>query len=121
MPTGFDGALDVTISTREVFIGTLHGGLRVFSCSASAANFSLPASAAAITGRGPAAAAGQNNELQKQKAELEAQNLRFDAALNNMSHGLCLYDRDQKLIVCNASYVQHVWALASPGRARHRH
>jgi PAS domain-containing protein len=47
----------------------------------------------------------KQQELLLQKAELESQNERFDAARNNMSQGLCLYDREQKLVVCNASYV----------------
>ncbi|SFQ28313.1 PAS domain S-box-containing protein/diguanylate cyclase (GGDEF) domain-containing protein [Bradyrhizobium sp. Ghvi] len=31
---------------------------------------------------------------------------RFDTALNNMSHGLCLFDEDQRLIVCNRQYLE---------------
>jgi diguanylate cyclase (GGDEF)-like protein/PAS domain S-box-containing protein len=37
---------------------------------------------------------------------LRQQNLLFDAALNNMSQGLCMFDADQRLIVCNAQYVE---------------
>jgi signal transduction histidine kinase len=37
--------------------------------------------------------------------ELRTQYLRFDAALNNMIQGLCMFDADQKLIVCNARYL----------------
>src|SRR5262249_28245504 len=33
-------------------------------------------------------------------------NSRIDIALNNMTHGLCMFDADEKLIVCNATYVQ---------------
>ncbi|RAI42949.1 diguanylate cyclase [Rhodoplanes roseus] len=29
---------------------------------------------------------------------------RLDAAVNNMAHGLCMYDRDDRLVVCNAAY-----------------
>jgi len=36
--------------------------------------------------------------------ELRRQNLRFDTALNNMSQGLCLFDRAKRLIVCNRRY-----------------
>lgn len=42
--------------------------------------------------------------LAEKAAELEAINLRFDAALNNMSQGLCLYDADQRIVVSNARY-----------------
>jgi diguanylate cyclase (GGDEF)-like protein/PAS domain S-box-containing protein len=37
---------------------------------------------------------------------LRQQNLLFDAALNNMSQGLCMFDADQRLIVCNEKYVE---------------
>jgi PAS domain S-box-containing protein len=38
--------------------------------------------------------------------ELRTQYLRFDAALNNMIQGLCMFDADQQLIVCNARYLE---------------
>lgn len=38
--------------------------------------------------------------------ELAQQNARFDAALNNMSQGLCFFDESQRLIVCNRRYAQ---------------
>jgi diguanylate cyclase (GGDEF)-like protein len=38
-------------------------------------------------------------------AALRDQNLRFDAALNNMSQGLCMFDADNRLIVSNARYL----------------
>ena len=31
---------------------------------------------------------------------------RFDTALNNMSHGLCFFDEEQRLIVCNRQYLE---------------
>jgi diguanylate cyclase (GGDEF)-like protein/PAS domain S-box-containing protein len=37
---------------------------------------------------------------------LREQNLLFDAALNNMSQGLCMFDADQRLIVCNEQYIE---------------
>ena len=42
--------------------------------------------------------------LAEKAAELEATNLRFDAALNNMSQGLCMFDAEQKVVVSNARY-----------------
>jgi diguanylate cyclase (GGDEF)-like protein/PAS domain S-box-containing protein len=39
-------------------------------------------------------------------AELREQNVRFDAALNHMSQGLCLFDADQRLIVRNEQYLR---------------
>lgn len=43
-------------------------------------------------------------ELRERECELQAQNLRFDAALENMPHGLCMFDRNERLIVCNRRY-----------------
>ena len=41
----------------------------------------------------------------RQKSEaLESSNMRFDAALNNMSQGLCMFDADQRIVVANARY-----------------
>jgi PAS domain-containing protein len=37
---------------------------------------------------------------------LAEQNHRFQAALRNMPHGLCMFDSTKKLILCNASYAQ---------------
>jgi HAMP domain-containing protein len=47
----------------------------------------------------------QNRDLQKRKTELQLQNLRFDAALNNMIHGFCMFDRDGKLVISNRRYI----------------
>jgi diguanylate cyclase (GGDEF)-like protein/PAS domain S-box-containing protein len=49
---------------------------------------------------------------------LQEQNLRFDAALNNMSQGLCMFDGQQRLIVCNARYLDILGvdpAIVKPG------
>jgi diguanylate cyclase (GGDEF)-like protein/PAS domain S-box-containing protein len=43
-------------------------------------------------------------ELREREFELQAQNQRFDAALENMPHGLCMFDRNERLIVCNRRY-----------------
>jgi diguanylate cyclase (GGDEF)-like protein/PAS domain S-box-containing protein len=37
--------------------------------------------------------------------ELREQHRRFDAALNNMAHGLCMLDEELNLIVCNTRYL----------------
>jgi diguanylate cyclase (GGDEF)-like protein len=44
---------------------------------------------------------------------IAAQNRRFDVALNNMSHGLCMFDADGTLIVQNDRYLE-IYGL-SPG------
>jgi diguanylate cyclase (GGDEF)-like protein len=43
-------------------------------------------------------------ELQRSKRTLEQTNLLLHAALKNMAHGLCMFDRDQRLVVCNERY-----------------
>lgn len=43
----------------------------------------------------------QNDELRSRDEALRIQNNRFDAALNNMSHGLAMVDWDRRLIVAN--------------------
>jgi diguanylate cyclase (GGDEF)-like protein len=42
--------------------------------------------------------------LERSKASLEQTNLRFDTALKHMSHGLCMFDHEQTLLVSNARY-----------------
>ncbi len=42
--------------------------------------------------------------LERSKRSLERTNLLFDTALRNMAHGLCMFDRDQRLVVCNERY-----------------
>jgi diguanylate cyclase (GGDEF)-like protein/PAS domain S-box-containing protein len=41
----------------------------------------------------------------RMERELRLQYERFDQAISNMSHGLCLYGPDERLIVCNARYL----------------
>ena len=57
-------------------------------------------------------------QLIAREVELKQLNRRIDIALNNMTHGLCMFDAEQKLIVCNKTYVQ-MYALtaelAKPG------
>ena len=44
--------------------------------------------------------------VRQQQQELSLRNLQFDAALNNMSQGLCFFDGLQRLIVCNRRYTE---------------
>ena len=43
-------------------------------------------------------------ELMERKLELEQVNTQLDLALNNMSHGLVMFDAERRLIVCNERY-----------------
>ncbi|WP_160938137.1 putative bifunctional diguanylate cyclase/phosphodiesterase [Teichococcus coralli] len=47
-----------------------------------------------------------HQELLLRSRELDTQNGRFDAALNNMSQALCMVDAEQRLIVCNHRYLE---------------
>jgi diguanylate cyclase (GGDEF)-like protein len=48
----------------------------------------------------------QNQALRQREEELEAQNVKFDAALENMLQGLAMFDAEQRLIVCNKRYAE---------------
>ena len=43
------------------------------------------------------------NQLEAEQV-LRQQNERFDAALSNMSQGLCMFDNEQRVVVCNERY-----------------
>jgi diguanylate cyclase (GGDEF)-like protein/PAS domain S-box-containing protein len=45
-------------------------------------------------------------ELREREAQLQAQNLRFDAALNNMSQAVVMFDVEQRLVICNRRYLR---------------
>jgi diguanylate cyclase (GGDEF)-like protein/PAS domain S-box-containing protein len=45
-------------------------------------------------------------EREKLKQRMEQQNEQLDAALNNMTHGLVMFDAQQRLVVCNARYAE---------------
>jgi diguanylate cyclase (GGDEF)-like protein/PAS domain S-box-containing protein len=42
----------------------------------------------------------------EQEEKLQQRNLQFDTAINNMSQGLCFFDADHRLIVCNERYIE---------------
>jgi diguanylate cyclase (GGDEF)-like protein/PAS domain S-box-containing protein len=51
-------------------------------------------------------------------AELKTQNLRFETAVENMTQGLCMFDGEQKLIICNRHWLDLFGlptALGKPG------
>ncbi len=62
--------------------------------------------------------ADANQAAWSANAALSQQNQRFDAALNNMSHALCMADQQGRLIVCNRPFLElfGIGAVAStPG------
>ena len=42
----------------------------------------------------------------EQEENLKVRNLQFDTAINNMSQGLCFFDANHRLIVCNDRYIE---------------
>jgi diguanylate cyclase (GGDEF)-like protein/PAS domain S-box-containing protein len=48
----------------------------------------------------------QNGLLQQREEELRAQNTRFDAAIGNMSQGMCLYDPNERIVFANNRYAE---------------
>jgi diguanylate cyclase (GGDEF)-like protein len=47
----------------------------------------------------------KTQELEERDAAISTQNLRFETALNNITQGLCFFDGDERLIVCNRRYI----------------
>ena len=43
-------------------------------------------------------------EDREREQELERQKIRLEAAVNNMSQGLCMFDADHRLVICNRNY-----------------
>src|SRR5581483_2880199 len=70
----------------------------------------------------------QLGERERAAARLSTQNIRFNAALNNMGQGLCMFDGQRRLVICNERYARMYSLpdeLTKPGTAhediiRHR-
>jgi diguanylate cyclase (GGDEF)-like protein/PAS domain S-box-containing protein len=54
----------------------------------------------------------QNRLLKEQEHQLRQQNMHLDAALNNMSQGLILFDKDRRVVMCNRRYME-IYGLTS--------
>ena len=70
-----------------------------------------------------ASLAEREANLAEKSGELERANARVDAALNNMSQGLAMFDRNETLLVCNGRYLE-LYGLSpekvKPGCTLHR-
>ncbi len=44
--------------------------------------------------------------LSKREADLAKQAMRFETAVDNMAHGLCMIDPDHRLVICNRTYAE---------------
>jgi PAS domain-containing protein len=58
----------------------------------------------AASGREVTEAVLATRDADQARLRLAEQNARFDAALSNMPHGLCMFDADKRLILCNPAY-----------------
>jgi diguanylate cyclase (GGDEF)-like protein len=47
-----------------------------------------------------------NEELQVREEQLRTQNLRFDTAISHMTQALCMFDSEQRMVVCNKRYAE---------------
>ena len=52
-----------------------------------------------------ASLAEREANLAEKSRELEQANLRLDRAVDNMGHGLCMFNAKQELVVCNKTYI----------------
>jgi diguanylate cyclase (GGDEF)-like protein len=103
--SGFEGNFHVAVTTRGIFIGTLYVAA-AFLVLGLAAYYAFRRLPLAALDEAQGLLHAKQAELLAQKEQLQTQNLRFDAALNNMSQGLCMFDAEQRLVVCNAPYAR---------------
>ena len=118
----FAGHFHVALSTRRVFVGTLYvaGAFLLLGFAAYYCFRRLPL---ATLDDALLQLQSKQGELLWEKHKLEMQNVRFDAALNNMSQGLCMFDGDHRLAVCNARYIEMYGLpaeLTAPGTSLRR-
>lgn len=58
----------------------------------------------------------RESELRQQSHELASAHAQIDAALNNMSQGLCMFDKDGRLVVRNERYLRMYGMLSDAAR-----
>jgi diguanylate cyclase (GGDEF)-like protein len=69
--------------------------------------FAVSGATVVIMLSGIASTALMENHMRRQREdELRTQNLRFDMALDNMGEGLCMFDAERRLVVCNDRYAK---------------
>ena len=85
------------------------------SLSPTALSIAIASAAVAVLGISlVSAAAGSSRQqlVESSQAELARQAERLQAALTNMSQGLCMFDRDQRVVVTNERYLE-MYGLSS--------
>jgi diguanylate cyclase (GGDEF)-like protein len=74
---------------------------------ASLVAFAVTGATLVIMLSGIASTALIENEMRRSREEeLRIQNMRFDLALANMGEGLCMFDAQKRLVVCNGHYAK---------------
>ena len=94
----FDGRFHVALSTRRVFVATSYVSL-AFLLLGIAAYYCFRRLPLAALDDALEQLQSKQGELISQKQQVEVQNFRFDAALNNMSQGLSMFDGERRLVV----------------------
>jgi methyl-accepting chemotaxis protein len=80
---------------------------------------SLPPLAGSLTAAAASALLAMAIALAMSARRLKLNNARMHIALNNMSQGLCMFDGDERLVVCNEPYIEMYQLnadVAAPGR-----
>jgi diguanylate cyclase (GGDEF)-like protein len=96
--TGMGAVTIVPDPAALIVPSPIHGSLMVVAVSA--ATLAIVLSALAST-------ALMENQIRRQREdELRIQNQRFDMALDNMGEGLCMFDAEKRLVVCNDRYAR---------------
>ena len=83
--------------------------ITALSLSPHALSVTIASAAVAVLGTSlVAAVAGSSRQqlLENSAAEIAAQAGRLETALTNMSQGLCMFDRDQRVVVANDRYAE---------------
>jgi diguanylate cyclase (GGDEF)-like protein len=106
----FNGHFNIAVTTRGAILATIYitAAFLVLGLAAYVCFRQLPL---AGLDRAQRLLDAKQSLLLAQKDQLEVQNMRFDVALNNMSQGLCMFDGNRRLVVCNTPYVR-MYALA---------
>jgi diguanylate cyclase (GGDEF)-like protein len=92
-----------------LLIGAGYGLLGLLAVSYGAFLCAVIATAARLSVERTEALRGLNQSaemLRERDDTITTQNMRFETALNNMSQGLCLFDGEERLIVCNERYIE---------------
>ena len=97
------GAIDIVPDPTVVIEAT------ALSLSPNSLSMTVASAAGAVLGMSLLAAVEDKSRqllIEKSDAELACQAQRLETALTNMSHGLCMFDQDQRVVVANRRYAE---------------